>query len=195
VIGLVKATRHSLRIKSAHDPTAKLTLSFTSSYAGVTKQHQSASESIYFDQTATLTMPPGAPRGIAHYYEFRQEVRDSYSRIVETSHPLTEWAQDGPYRPPYSNAQISQSHTAISFKDEPGFSTTRKIDVGDWLADYDVYFRWVVTAKWSGDVWTSPEVHHRITSAHTADVDSAPVVHTAAGDVGWTVLLPDRPAD
>jgi hypothetical protein len=194
-VDLFKGRRKSERLKSAHDPQAKLTLHFTSHYVGVTTQHEDALESVYFDQTATLSMPSGAPHDIEHYYEFRQQSRDSYTRTAGTSHGLTSWAQDGPYRPPYSDPQITHTRTGISFKDEPGFSTTSRLDPGDWLVDYDVYFRWVVTAKWSGDVWTSPEVHHQVTSEHTPGVNSAPVHHSAAGDATWTVQLPDRPND
>jgi len=195
--------RKSARVRERHNRTVRATLTFASEYVGVAQQHLSAVEALYFRQTATLTMPGGAPYAITSYYALRQEVRDSYTRIGDESQAPTEWAQDGPYQPDYGadedEGQMTVTATSIVFRDEPGFSGTgggeadRRIVADAWLANYDVHFRWTVTAVGSHEVWTSPEVHHSLTSAHTADEAVALVVHAAGGNITWEVVLPDRP--
>jgi hypothetical protein len=193
-----QVVRTSKRLKEKagrHKRDVQLVLDFTSQYAGAQTQQLNERQSIYFAQTATLSLPADAeaPRSIDQYYEFRQEVCDSWTYESGEEQALGAFEQDGPYEPDYDDAQITQTTTAIRFQDEPGFSTTTRIEPGKWLVDYDVYFQWVVTAKYGNrESWTSPAVHHSMSSEYDAGQD-ADVNHAAAGTVQWTVDLPDRP--
>lgn len=178
--------RKSPRLVKQEAVLAPPTLTFTSKYTGVRRQHLDQVESIGFYQRAVLAIG-AAPRDIKHYYEFRQEVRDSYTRISE-SQDLSNWTQDSHYHPDYtgSKGMITTRPDAIQFDDNPGFSTNAAIAVDDWLHDYDIWFRWRVTRCSDGKEWVSPEVHHTVTSQYTDIANGAPVKATAAGAHQWT---------
>jgi len=184
--------RVSTRLAKKHNVKTKLVLVVTSSYIGVDTQKENTAQAIYFDQKATLQLATDPPHALKHYYEFTQEVRDSYTLESGETQALTAWAWDDPYGPDYSDAQIEDLKTSIAFKDEPGFSTNTRIAVGKWLTHYDVHFRWKVKDIASNTTWTSPEIHHYIRSPYNAGADG-PVNDTAAGDFTWTLAtLPDR---
>jgi hypothetical protein len=186
--------RHSARLTSRHDVKSKPVLSFKSKYTGVRTQKRLEDRDIKFEQSATLAMTTDAPHAITHYYELRQEVKDSFNSEFSPSQALGAFVQDGPYCPDYKSSVITVNNTAILFKDTPGFSTVTKIVSGDWLNSYDVYFRWIVTDKTSGNTWTSPEVHHQMASAYNGGADVA-VTFAPHGEDQWEVDLPDRPTD
>lgn len=185
----------SARIQSKHDVNIKPHVIFTSRYVGVSTQKLGVEQAMGFDQTATLSLAgTTAPHDLSHYYEFRQEVRDAYTDQAGIVQPLTAWAQDLNYQPNYTNAQTLAGKTTIVFTDQPGFSTDRKIDIGEWLISYEVYFRWKVKDKFTNDVWISPAVHHSIACAYNAGNDR-PITKAAHGDENWeATTLPARPA-
>jgi hypothetical protein len=192
--GKITAQRRSPRVAARHDVTSKPVLRFTSSYTGTGTQRLGEEQSIMFDQSATLAMTTTAPHPITHYYELRQLVRDNWDFQTGETQALGVSVQDGPYHPDYNDPVITVTAGAISFQDTPGFSTTSKVAAGKWLDSYDVYFKWTVTDIATGQMWTSPEVHHTMTSAYNGGADS-PVVRAPAGDAEWQVILPDRSPD
>jgi hypothetical protein len=188
--------RRSTRVSSRHVTTVKPVLTFTSSYSrtAVTTQKETPEQNMFFVQTATLAIDTDAPVDIAHYYEFRQQVKDSDTYESGATHALGPFEQDDNYEPPYDSEQTLSVKKQIQFTDEPGFSTTAKVAANEWLTSYDVYFRWTVQALYgTRDTWTSPEVHHSLASPYNGGLDG-PVTATPAGDYEWTVNLPDRPA-
>ncbi|HET9893420.1 MAG TPA: hypothetical protein VFQ44_00550 [Streptosporangiaceae bacterium] len=195
VTGATAALRApSARVLARHQRDIKPRLTFTSSYKGTRTQVQADTQSIYFAQTAVLSLTgAGAPYDLATYYDLRQEVKDSFTyhgAVAETR----DWVQDQEYEPPYSDAQTLATKTAIQFTDEPGFSTTAKTQAGKWLESYDVWFRWKVKDKIANVTWTSPEVHHSVVSRYNSGADG-PVTAAAHGDGNWVATtLPDRPA-
>ncbi|MEU3959977.1 DUF4157 domain-containing protein [Streptomyces buecherae] len=199
-----RATRSSRKTFDLSKPK----LTFTSAYEGVRTQHLEEQQSIGFRQEATLSRPEGAPQATAYYYHFWQEVADN---IVSTNRagkefkvPLKDMEQDQKYWPPYKNAVISNTPPAITFTDNPGWSTDRHIEKGQWLKSYEVHFRWKVAwtngVKWQRGQqadWTSPTVVHRMTSDFDPEEPDAPakVVAEPAGNHEWTVNLPPREAE
>lgn len=177
------------------------TLEFESSYDGPQEQRMHANQSIGFTQVAKLKNPEGAPQRVSTNYHFWQEVTDSNTQIVEADGPHGQdserpWAQDGPYRPPYTNPVITDAQNSISFTDDPGFSTNRSLTSGYWLRSYQVSFRWKVarrTGAWNRNLpsWTSPVVTHTLESVFDPENPeaSAPITHEAAGDHTWAVDL------
>ncbi|WP_329572152.1 eCIS core domain-containing protein [Kitasatospora sp. NBC_01266] len=177
------------------------TLEFESSYDGPQEQRMHANQSIGFTQVAKLKNPEGAPQRVSTNYHFWQEVTDSNTQIVEADGPHGQdserpWAQDGPYRPPYTNPVITDAQNSISFTDDPGFSTNRSMTSGYWLRSYQVSFRWKVarrTGAWNRNLpsWTSPVVTHTLESVFDPENPeaSAPITHEAAGDHTWAVDL------
>lgn len=191
--------RKSRRIAKKEDLTTKATLSFDSSYIGVTRQKLAGRKNIMFDQDATLAIPEGQQRPVADYYEFRQLVRDKYVTAVPPggADDSANWVQDGPYQPDYDDAEITKDPSFIRFHDVPGFSTDKAIQDNQWLSSYDVYFKWRVTAKYgTRPVWESPEVHHHVDAQYDngQDPQGVAVNRQAAGTRQWPVDLPDRPA-
>ena len=180
--------RKSRRIREAEDNLGAPTLTVTSQYTGVPTQILNAVQDIKFHQDAQLTKPNGAPQAVTHYYELRQEVRDTWQKRNEARQAFAPFAQDGPYHPDYGQAQgmIVVSAQAIEFADDPGFSTNVAIDDGEWLLDYEVHFRWVVTRRQDGMTWTSPELHHSMTSPWAGGANVA-VAAVAGGNHVWQV--------
>ncbi|MGW2250120.1 eCIS core domain-containing protein [Kitasatospora sp. NPDC001660] len=177
-------------------------LEFRSGYEGPTSQKLHDAQNIGFWQAATLKNPQGAPQRVSTNYHFWQEVTDSNVQIVESKngfgeHPSNrQWTQDGPYRPPYTNAVIDDGQNEIKFHDNPGFSTSAKMTSGYWLKSYSVSFRWKVarrTDPWNRTMpaWTSPEVTHTLVSEFDPDNpdQAAPIIADPAGDVTWNVDL------
>jgi hypothetical protein len=178
------------------------TLTFTSSYTGPATQRLDADQDIGFTQAATLHNPDNAPQRVSTNYHFWQEVTDKNVQIIPTKDGRREerssrgWEQDGPYRPRYTNSVIMDGQNAITFNDDPGFSTFAKMSAGYWLKSYSVSFRWKVarnTRTWNADLpaWTSPVVTHTLTSDFDPDNPDtpAPIEARAAGDRSWTVDL------
>jgi hypothetical protein len=188
--------RRSTRVSSRHVTTVKPVLTFTSRYSAtaVRTQKEVSAQDMFFEQSATLSINTDAPFDIAHYYEFRQQVRDSDTYESGATHALGSFKQDDNYEPDYDSEQTLAAHKKIEFTDEPGFSTNAKVAANEWLTSYDVYFRWKVRAKYgTRETWTSPVVHHRLVSPYNGSADG-PVTATPAGDYEWVVNLPDRPA-
>jgi hypothetical protein len=180
------------------DLSTKATLSFDSSYAGVSRQKLAERKNIMFDQNATLAIPEGQQRPIEGYYEFRQLVRDKYVTAVPPggADDTANWVQDGPYQPDYDNAEITKDRNFIRFHDVPGFSTDRAIKANEWLSSYDVYFKWRVTATYGNrPVWESPEVHHHADAQYDNGQNprGVRVNRQPAGSLQRPVDLPDRP--
>jgi hypothetical protein len=195
------------RTRSAGKPAPDLSkpvLDFTSSYDGVRNQEFRSSQALGFTQSATLTKPANAPLAAATYYDFRQEVKDTWVSIYEVTNQFKQqtsapsaasWKQDGPYRPTYTNAVIDNTANSIKFNDDPGFSTDREIPPNNWLQSYTVSFRWKVKLKprhgGGGGTWTSSEITHTLTSTfdRARPDQPQPVIHQAAGAQQWTPTL------
>ncbi|OQD51990.1 hypothetical protein BM536_036695 [Streptomyces phaeoluteigriseus] len=192
-----RATRGSTKVFDLDKPT----LTFTSAYDGPASQRLDADQSIGFTQAAALHNPAGAPLSPASNYHFWQEVTDSNVQIIparSTEGVPSErpWQQDGPYKPPYNNAVIVSDRNAITFNDDPGFSTTSKLTAGYWLASYSVSFRWKVARNTGAfnrgaPAWTSGVVTHTLTSDFDPESPDAPapIRARAAGNRTWTVDL------
>lgn len=191
----VNERRTSSRLAAQYRRDTKPTLSFGSKYKGVRTQILYAEQEIGFEQVAELEWDAGAPGNIASYFELRQYVCDEI-RYAGYQSQVRAWELDGPYHPPYRNAQILAGKTSITFTDEPGFSSTgssadnRKVVSGDWLELYTVSFYWEVTRLDTGRVWQSDVVTHTMTSPPNADWSNAPVNAVAAGNTRWEVDLP-----
>ncbi|MFJ2582589.1 DUF4157 domain-containing protein [Kitasatospora aureofaciens] len=177
-------------------------LEFESDYDGPSSQRLHADQSIGFRQVARLKNPTGAPQRVSTNYHFWQEVTDSSVQIIESKKGFGEhasnrqWVQDGPYRPPYTDAVINDAQNQIEFNDNPGFSTTAKMTSGYWLKSYSVSFRWKVarnTAPWNRGMpcWTSPEATHTLESAFDPanPEQEAPITARPAGNFTWNVDL------
>ena len=194
-----KSRRIADKAAEMEDLSTKATLSFDSSYTGVSMQKLGVRKNIMFDQNATLAIPEGQQRPIDGYYEFRQLVRDKYVTAVPPggADDTANWVQDGPYQPNYDNAEITKDRSFIRFHDVPGFSTDRAIKANEWLSSYDVYFKWRVTATYGNQpVWESPEVHHHADAQYDngQDPQGVRVNSQPAGSLQRPVDLPDRPA-
>ncbi|MFE9169112.1 DUF4157 domain-containing protein [Streptomyces kebangsaanensis] len=199
-----KEGRRTTRSSGKKVDLSRPVLDFDSSYDGVRTQRLADKQKIGFDQDAKLSRPDGAPLATATYYHFWQEVRDEYVSTDESGkeYPkeLDDWKQDLNYWPPYNNAVITNTPGSINFHDNPGWSSDRPIDAGQWLKSYQVSFRWKVayangTSFRRGVTqadWTSPSVTHTMTSAFDPDNPeaAAPVVANAAAAQRWTVQLP-----
>jgi len=172
----------------------RLTLHFRSSYKGVASQQLDKQQQIGFHQTATLFRPENAPQSAAHYYDFRQQVKDSYTyHIPSETKPLdAAFDQDNGFGPPYENETTTVNAGAIRFEDHPGFSlAAASIPEGHWLSRYEVRFRWTVTrhdAEGNGASWTSPEVIHTVECAYN-EGEPVQITHHAAGNFNWNVVL------
>jgi hypothetical protein len=182
-----------------YDRTKKPVLTFSATYGmgAVRTQKENVTQNMFFDQTATLALDANAPHSIDHYYEFRQQVKDRAAYESGEGHEEPGFVQDGPYQPPYNDkaGKAKAGQKQIQFKDEPGYSTDRKVAAGEWLTSYEVSFRWVVTAKYGdGQTWTSPEVQHSLTSPYDGGKDAAVNVQVADGEE-WEVDLPPRPEE
>ncbi|MFI5938173.1 DUF4157 domain-containing protein [Actinoplanes sp. NPDC051494] len=190
-------TRRSGR--NAQPELGPLTLTFGSSYAGVDPQRLDRAQNILFDQSAVLHQD-GTDLPLAQTYDFTQYVTDRFEskftnpegELVQDKVQRRSWVRDGPYRPPYdaNNPQLTVNRNSILFKDEPGFSTDRSIQQGQWLDKYEVSFRWAVQEKTGRRrTWDSDTVTHTVTSEKVDDQNEAPIVHQAAGTGGspWTV--------
>jgi hypothetical protein len=183
--------RKSSRLNVEHDLDKPILTFGPSSYTGVTTQKLDDAQDFSFNQTATLSRPVGAPQSVESYYEFRQEVRDGWevsTRPSESQAMKTAFVQDGPYRPPYNSEVITNAPGSISFADDPGFSTDRKIPSGRWLNWYKVFFRWKVKRKATGNEWISPAVGHSLEAQYDEGEDVA-VEATAAAPNTWIVDL------
>jgi hypothetical protein len=187
--------RSSARLAARYKPDTKPTLTFTSSHKGVGTQKLYAEQEIGFVQTARLEWNAMAPQHIASYFELRQYVYDKF-KYAGRDPEERKWQIDGPYKPPYKNAQTVADQTSITFTDEPGFLSTgssadnNKKVAGRWLELYTVSFYWEVTRLDTGQVWQSPVVTHDMTSPPNADYSDAPVNYAAAGDERWEIDLP-----
>ncbi|WP_229403203.1 eCIS core domain-containing protein [Micromonospora okii] len=190
--------------RSRSKPEADLNaprLTFTSAYDGPSTQRLDTRQSIGFTQAATLHRPDNAALSAATLYDFRQEVTDEFvaytvdedGAVGSPQHEGRPWAQDGPYRPNYTNPVIQTSPAAIVFNDDPGFSTTSAIGEGSWLARYEVRFRWRVRRRDAeSQTWvSSPEMRHSLTSDFDPEnpPQSGAIDHAAAGDHEWDVSL------
>ncbi|MFE5402596.1 DUF4157 domain-containing protein [Streptomyces sp. NPDC056580] len=191
--------------RASQKPAADLdhpTLTFTSSYTGPASQRLDADQEIGFNQAAVLHNPANAPQRVSSNYHFWQQVTDQNVQIIANDGGHREvpssrdWVQDGPYRPNYTNAVITDAQDAITFTDDPGFSTSARMSSGYWLKSYSVSFRWKVarnTGRWNTNLpaWTSPEVTHTVTSAFDPDNPEAsvPIDARAAGNRSWLVDL------
>ncbi len=165
------------------------TLTVVTNYEGVATQKLNTRQNIGFRMIATLTKPAGAAQSVDALYDFWQEVRDGYTSEGAPPRPVgAAFAQDGPFQPAYQDPNIAVDLNSIQFDDHPGFSTTSAIDVGDWLNTYDVHFRWKVRRRETGQVWTSPEVHHSVVCQYNAGGDVA-VQAVAAAAQNWVVDL------
>lgn len=200
--GASQPKRRSARL--ADNPDADLnrpTLSFTSSYRGARTQTLDAEQEFSFPQEATLTRPDGVrSRTAGALYHFRQEVTDSWTLVIpdDRGTPTRRrdgrgWAQDGPYQPPYDSRSPGKEmiHTtadSITFEDTPGWSTTSKVGVNEWLESYQVSFRWKVRRVGGNTTWTSPVVTHTLTSPYT-DGSDRPANVNPAGSRSWQVPL------
>jgi hypothetical protein len=186
--GVRRSTRQASKYKPATNPS----LTFRSRYKGEKTQKWDEVQAIGFEQVAQLTWNAGAPYDIANYFELRQYVYDSAKHAGHDAE-VRAWELDGPYHPPYSNAQTQAAKTTITFTDEPGFSSTgisgdnAKIAAGEWLESYTVSFYWEVTRIDTGMVWRSPTVTHTVTSAPEEDRSDAPVNAVAAGSKDWVI--------
>ncbi|KAB1142240.1 DUF4157 domain-containing protein [Streptomyces luteolifulvus] len=202
-----KGGRRTTRSSGKKADLSRPVLTFESSYDGVGTQRLADKQRIGFEQAATLSRPDGAPQSTAYYYHFWQEVRDEFVSTDESGKEYTtalgDWKQDLNYWPPYNNAVIDNTPGSITFNDNPGWSTDRHIESGQWLKSYQVSFRWKVAyangafrrgANGTVADWTSPAVTHTMTSEFDqANPDTeAPVVANAAGSRRWTVNLPAR---
>jgi hypothetical protein len=178
-----RATRASGKTFDLAHPILK----FSSSYQGPRTQKLDATQAMGFDQDATLQRPNGAPQRVSFYYEFRQQVRDGYEAEDGSGHALgTNFVQDGPYRPPYTNEVITDAQDTINFHDNPGFSTGSRIQADQWLKWYKVFFRWKVKRKDTNSEWTSPEVSHSLDSPYN-DGDDNSITTTSSPDATWAV--------
>jgi hypothetical protein len=171
----------------------RLRLSFASSYDGVASQHLDRRQQIGFKQTATLFRPDGAPQRAAYYYDFRQQVKDSYTYHIpsQTKDLEAEFVQDNGFQPPYENDTTTLTNDAIQFVDHPGFSQGSWIAPGQWLSRYEVCFRWTVTRRdpdGNGLSWTSPEVRHTVECAYN-EGQPVQITHHAFGNDVFDVLL------
>ncbi|WP_436737189.1 eCIS core domain-containing protein [Streptomyces sp. BBFR102] len=174
-------------------------LRFTSAYDGPKTQDLHGDQSIGFSQAATLHNPDGAPQRVSTNYVFWQQVQDENVQITPSDPDGTpshrDWQQDGPYRPNYTNAVITDSQNSITFNDDPGFSTTGRMSDGYWLKSYTVRFRWKVARNTgqrfdsNAPAWTSDVVTHTLTSDLDPANPTAPIRHRAAGDRTWDVDL------
>ncbi|MEV1085202.1 DUF4157 domain-containing protein [Streptomyces sp. NPDC050211] len=201
-----KEGRRATRSSGKKVDLSRPVLTFDSEYDGVGTQRLADKQKISFRQDATLSRPDGAPQSTAYYYHFWQEVRDEYVSTDESGkeypQPLGPWKQDLNYWPPYNNAVISNTPGSITFNDNPGWSSKRKIESGQWLKSYRVSFRWKVAYANGSKFrrgedgtqaqWTSPPMTHTLTSAFDANNPDAeaPVVAAPAGSGRWTVNLP-----
>lgn len=184
--------RRSTRQASKYKPDTKPALTFRSRYKGEKTQKWDQVQAIGFEQVAELTWNAGAPYDIASYFELRQYV---YDRAKHAGHDeeVRDWELDGPYHPPYTNAQTQAGKITITFTDEPGFSSTgisgdnAKIAAGEWLESYTVSFYWEVTRIDTGMVWRSPTVTHTVTSVPEEDGSDAPVTAVEAGGKDWVI--------
>lgn len=169
-------------------------LTYQGAYSGVATQKQNVQQQISFDQNATLTKPIGAPLAAATYYDIRQQVRDGYGTTPAVAHQHAlggGYVQDGPFRPPYNDPNITVVANSIDFHDNPGFAGPTAIPAGNWLDWYEVRFQWLVTRRdvGGGGTWTSPEVTHRMDAAYNAGADVAIVQNSTAGAT-WDVVIP-----
>lgn len=184
--------RRSTRLASKYKPDTKPILSFRSRYKGVKTQKWNEVQEIGFEQVAKLEWNAGAPSDIANYFQLYQYVYDA-AKHVGRDEEVRDWQLDGPYHPPYDNAQILAGKIAITFTDEPGFSSTgsrgdnAKVAAGQWLESYTVSFFWEVKRIDTGAVWRSPTVTHTVTSAPAEDGSDAPVNAVAAGSKDWAI--------
>ncbi len=171
----------------------RLRLSFQSSYDGVASQQLDKKQKIGFQQKATLHRPPDAPRSARYYYDFRQQVKDSFTYHTPShTQPLDPaFVQDNGFGPPYENVTTTVTDAAIEFEDHPGFSQGNCIPEGQWLSRYEVHFRWTVTrsdAEGNGASWTSPEVVHTVECTYN-EGETVQITHRAAGNFNWIVEL------
>ena len=165
------------------------TLTVVTNYEGVATQKLNTRQHIGFHMVATLTRPAGAAPSVDALYDFWQEVRDGYTSEGAPPQPVgAAFFQDGPFQPAYRDPNIVLDLSSIQFDDHPGFSTVSAIDVGDWLNTYDVHFRWQVRRRATGQVWTSPEIHHSVVCPYHAGGDVA-VQAVPAGARNWVVDL------
>lgn len=187
--------RTSKRIANRFKPDMKPVLTFTSIYKGTRTQKWDEVQEIGFQQAAQLEWNAMAPNNIDTYFEFRQYVYDK-TQWAGHEPEVRDWQLDGPYKPPYKNAQTQAGKTSITFTDEPGFSSTgrsadnRKVAAGDWLQLYTVSFYWEVTRIATGQVWRSDVVTHTMMSTPNIDDSDAAVNAVAAGNKRWEIDLP-----
>ncbi|MER7770876.1 DUF4157 domain-containing protein [Kitasatospora sp. NPDC096140] len=195
--------RTRAKIRAENLDLNRPTLEFRSNYEGPATQKLHSSQEIGFQQVARLKNPPGAPQRVSSNYHFWQEVSDSNVQIIESEsgygeHPSARgWVQDGPYRPTYTDAVITDNQDKIEFNDNPGFSTTARMTSGYWLKAYSVSFRWKVAlntgGRWNRNLpaWTSPEVTHTLVSEFDPENPDkeAPINAVRAGDFDWNVDL------
>lgn len=169
--------------------TGAPTLTVVTNYEGVATQKLNTRQNIGFRMVATLTRPAGAAQSVDALYDFWQEVRDGFTSEGAPPQPVgAAFVQDGPFQPAYQDPNIVLDLSSIQFDDHPGFSTVSAVDVGDWLNTYDVHFRWQVRRRATGQVWTSPEVHHSVVCPYHAGGDVA-VQAVPAGARNWVVDL------
>lgn len=183
------------------------TLRFTSRYDGSRQQSLAGSDTIGFEQVATLHRADGMTTRAEDAYDFWQEVTDENRQITpdavnyrpkRTKRP---WVVDGPFRPPYNtdDGTIANEADHISFRDNPGFSGNMRMTNGYWLSSYEIKFRWKVRRRLGGrftkgePFWTSDEMVHRVESVFDPENPeaSAPINATAAGNRTWNVTLPN----
>ncbi|MGH3621525.1 MAG: hypothetical protein ACRDQ5_07010 [Sciscionella sp.] len=83
---------------------------------------------------------------------------------------------------------IDLTADSIACRDTPGWSTTSKVAANQWLASYQISFRWVATRIDTRKTDSSLSVTHTVTSAYKNEND-APVTATPAGNHTWPLNL------
>jgi hypothetical protein len=186
-----QATRRSSRIaeKTAGAQAIPPELQIVTTRDGELTQKLDVEQKIGVKMEVTLSLEKG-PQSITALYDLQQQVRDVYQRGDLEKAELGDWENDGPFGPPYQDpfggpdGYVGTNLISIQFVDHPGFSTTTKIQPGEWLHSYGVQFRWTVTRKSDGKSWTSEAIGHSVSSQYAGGAD-APIKYTIAKDRMW----------
>lgn len=166
--------------------------SFTAWADGVSTQKLKNEQKIGFAQRAVLTRPDNAVKSVAALYDFRQQVCDTYHYAVpDETVDMEEFKQDGPYMPDYENEVIDVSTNQIVFNDNPGFSSDVKIPKDQWLENYEVRFRWLVTRQdVESGTWISPVATNLLVCKYDNGND-VKITYMPADEIKKEVVIPE----
>jgi hypothetical protein len=180
--------RRSARNKPRGADLGPGTLEVTWRRTGARTQKLNAAQAMGFRQDAILTRPDGSRKKVDALYAFYQEVRDSYTEHGGSPTEMGPFTQDKTFAPPYGGETTERTDSRITFTDDPGWSGTTLIDVGQWLTSYTVEFRWRVRNRDTQQEWISPTLTYTLTCPYAGGAD-APIAATANGQQTWQVTF------